>query len=65
MKPTKPNVHPEGRYRIKDACEALGVHRHTLRKYTDSGEIRYRLRRGGNKKFYLGREIIRFWEANT
>lgn len=61
----QPNVKRDGRYSIKDTCKHLGLHRDTLRKYTDLGEIRCRLRQGGKKKFYLGSEIIRFWNLNT
>lgn len=63
--PEQPDVRLDGRYCISATCKALGIHRHTLRKYTESGEIRYRLRQGGKTKFYLGSEIIKFWRSNT
>lgn len=65
LSPEKPDVKLDGRYSINDTCRYLGIHRHTLRKYSDYGAIRYRLRQGGKAKFYLGREIIRFWNLNT
>ena len=65
MTPTQPEVKLDGRYTITATCEQLGIHRHTLRKYTDNGEIRYRIRKNGKAKFYLGSEIIKFWRNNT
>jgi predicted site-specific integrase-resolvase len=61
----QPNVSKDGRYCIKDTCRHLGIHRQTLRKYTDMGIIKCRLRQGGKTKFYLGSEILRFWNLNT
>lgn len=61
----QPNVKLDGRYSINDTCRFLGIHRHTLRKYSESGDIKFRLRQNGKTKFYLGREIIRFWDINT
>lgn len=61
----QPDVRRDGRYSIGDTCRHLGINRDTLRKYTDLGEIRCRLRQGGKKKFYLGAEILRFWNTNT
>jgi predicted site-specific integrase-resolvase len=60
-----PAVRLDGRYSIKETCVHLGIHRDTLRKYTDTGEIRCRLRQGGKTKFYLGSEIMKFWQRNT
>lgn len=56
----EPQAVPAGRYSIKQASALLDIHRNTLRRYTDSGEIRCGFRKNG-RKFYLGREIIRFW----
>lgn len=63
MTAIQPNVHLDGRYSINETCEALGIHRHTLRKYTELGEIRSSLRRCG-KIFYYGKEIIKFWRTH-
>lgn len=65
LSPTQPEVRLDGRYSINDTCKFLGIHRHTLRKYTESGEIKSRLRQGGKTKFYLGSEILKFWRLNT
>lgn len=59
----EPHVNMSARYSIDETCKLLGVHRHTLRIYTNDGKIRCGIRRGTARKFYLGSEIIRFWRA--
>lgn len=58
-----PQVSVTGRYSIGQTCAALGIHRNTLRSYTDRNIIRCGIRRGSGKKFYTGAEIQRFWKA--
>lgn len=60
MTAIEPQASASGRYSIGEACVLLGIHRNTLAKYTDSGEIKCGFRKNG-RKFYLGREIMRFW----
>lgn len=60
MTALEPQAVPAGRYNIKQASALLDIHRNTLRRYTDSGEIKCGFHKNG-RKFYLGREIIRFW----
>lgn len=62
--PVEPQVASEGRYTVGQTCRALGIHRNTLRKYTDAGMIKCGFRRESARKFYLGREIVRFWRAH-
>jgi DNA-binding transcriptional MerR regulator len=63
---TQPDVKLDGRYSIGETCRHLGIKsRHTLRKYTELGEIKSRPRQGGKTRFYLGSEILRFWQKNT
>ena len=52
-----------GRYSIKETCNALGISRETLRKYTTMGLIRFGMRRSTGKKFYSGKDIVSFWKA--
>lgn len=56
-----PNVKPTARYTVTETCKLLGIHRNTLRKYTDLGRIKSGIRRANAKKFYLGSEIINLW----
>lgn len=59
----EPKVSLNARYSINQACGLLGVHRNTLLNYTNEGKIRFGVRRGTSRKFYLGSEIVRFWKA--
>lgn len=59
----EPKVSPNGRYSIGEACKALGIHRHTLQKYTENGWIKCGFRRNTYRKFYTGTEILKFWRA--
>ena len=59
----EPNIPNDGRYSIAETCEHLGVHRNSLRNYTDSGLIKCGFRRVNMKKFYTGSEIKRFWKS--
>ncbi len=60
---TEPKVTADGRYTVAQVCTALGIHRNTLRKYTDCGMIKCGFRRESARKFYKGSEIVRFWRA--
>ena len=40
MTSDKPNVKAESRYSISKTCELLGIHRNTLRRWTDEGKIK-------------------------
>ncbi len=59
----EPKVTPTGRYSVKETCELLGIHRNTLRRYTEEGHIKCSFRRETARKIYLGREISRFWNS--
>lgn len=59
----EPKVNKGGRYTVKQTAEALGIHRNTLRHYTKQGLIKCGFRKANYRKFYEGREIIRFWKA--
>lgn len=61
---TEPRVTADGRYSVSQTCTALGIHRNTLRKYTDQGMIKCGFRRETARKFYKGSEIVRFWKAH-
>lgn len=60
---TEPKVEASGRYSVSQASEALGIHRNTLRNYTEQGLIKCGFRRNAARKFYLGSEILKFWRA--
>lgn len=60
---TEPQVSMTGRYSSKEASMLLGIHRNTLRNYTDNGSIKCGFRRPTARRFYLGSEILRFWKS--
>lgn len=60
---TEPRVAESARYSLNEASEILGVHRCTIIKWAKEGKIRYGIRRSNSRKFYLGRELLRFWKA--
>ena len=63
MVATEPNVNPEARYTIGQAMELLGMSRNTVKKYTDSGQLRHVVHKATGKKLYLGRAISMFWRT--
>lgn len=65
MTTEEPKVTPTGRYSSNEAAKALGIHRNTLRSYTDKGYIRCKFRRNTYRPFYMGSEILRFWRAEA
>lgn len=62
----EPKVSPTARFSIGEAAEILGVHRNTLRRYTNIGPtgIRCHYRKSNNRKFYTGMDIVMFWRAS-
>lgn len=60
---TELHVTDSGRYPVCETARILGIHRNTLRRYTERGLIKCGIRRGTNQRFYLGSEIRRFWSA--
>lgn len=67
MTAEKPNISSDGRYSIRETCEILGIHRDTLYRYTHvTCEIKCGIvmRGGKSRKFYFGREILRFWNKH-
>lgn len=60
---TEPNVQENGRYSVTETCNILGIHRNSLLKYTNECKIKCGVRKTTNRKFYAGREILKFWRA--
>ncbi len=61
----EPVVKPASRYSINQTCVLLAVSRNTLAKYTKAGYIQYGMHKSTLRKFYLGREIMKFWRATV
>jgi len=64
MNSNEPKVVMSSHYNIEETCKFLGIHRHTLRHYTNRGMIRCGYHRANARKFYLGSEILRFWRSH-
>lgn len=58
----RPDVKDSAKYSVAETCRLLGIHRNTLKKYTDAGFIRAGVGKASGRKYYLGSEIIRFWK---
>lgn len=63
MTAEEPKVTETGRYNVTETCAILGVHRNTLRRYTELGQIKVGFRRTSARKFYTGKDILKFWRA--
>lgn len=59
----EPQVSETGRYSVTETCKILGIHRNSLKKYTELGLIKCGFRKHAARKFYAGREILKFWRA--
>jgi len=59
----RPDITLTGRYSVSETCTILGIHRNTLSSYTNTGHIKCGFRKMNGRKFYLGSEILKFWEA--
>ena len=59
----EPQVAPTGRYSVGETCKHLGIHRNTLRKYTDEGHIKCGFRRKRREKYIQVRRYSRFWKS--
>ena len=63
----EPQVSPTARYSIQEAAAILGIHRNTLRRYTNVGMIgiKCQFRKSNGRRFYTGLEIVKFWRASV
>ena len=59
MTANEPQIDPNGRYSIKQTCAILDCHRNSLLNWTNEGRIRCNF--NTRHKFYLGRDILKFW----
>lgn len=57
----EPAVRPTERFSATETANILGIHRNSLRKYTNEGKIRCCFHKTTLRKFYTGATIIAFW----
>ena len=63
MNANQPQVNKDARYSIKETCLFLGIHRHTLRTWTQQGLIKSITRRSNGRPAYRGADILACWGA--
>jgi len=56
-----PAVHPKGKYGTNETCALLGINRTTLWRYTKRGLICCKISGVSGRLYYLGSDIMRFW----
>ena len=61
----EPNVSLNGRYSVTEASALLGIDRKTLRNHALEGRIRFGIRRTNGRKFFCGRELLRYWKSES
>ena len=59
---SKPNIDPDKKYNVKEACFELEICEDTLRKYRDSGLITC-IRITSREIYYPGSELLSLWES--
>lgn len=63
MTAIEPNVADTGRYSVKEASNALGIHRNTLERYRKAQRIHCGWRMTTGRKYYTGAEIKKLWRT--
>lgn len=63
MTPIEPQVADTARYSQRDAASILGIHRNTLRRYTEQNLIRVGYRKTNGRPYYTGRAIRQLWRS--
>lgn len=59
----EPSVKPDSRYSISETVQLLGLSRNTVRKYTDSGQLKHVTHKATGKRMYTGYAIVLFWRT--
>ncbi len=65
MTALEPRVSEYGRYNVTQTCAALGIHRNTLKRYTNERKIKASISRLNGRLIYSGAEIKRVWRARV
>ena len=63
MNANQPQVNKDARYSINETCNFLGIHRHTLRAWTQLGLIKSITRKSNGRPAYRGADILACWGA--
>lgn len=60
----KPKVNLTARYSVRETCTILGICRETLRRHTHKGTIAVHYRKANMRPFFLGSDIMAFWNRS-
>lgn len=63
MTNAEPKVSEMGRYTTKEVAELLEVNVSTVRRHTEAGYLRCGHWRHNGRRFYTGKEILRYYKA--
>lgn len=63
MNANQPQVNKDARYSVSETCALLGIHRHTLRAWTEQGIIKSIVRRSNGRRAYRGIDILACWSG--
>lgn len=63
MTNAEPKVSEMGRYTTKQVAELLEVNVSTVRRHTKAGYLRCGHWRHNGRRFYTGKEILRYYKA--
>lgn len=63
MTKTKPEIIPTARLELRQAAEALEVHKSSIIRWTTSGKLKCGIRKSNGRKYLLGSDLIKFWQA--
>lgn len=64
MTNVKPKVNLQGRYSVREVCTILGISRETLRRKTLGGIIPVYYRKANMRPYYIGSDIIAYWNRS-
>lgn len=61
MTTTMPKIRVDAQYPIGEAAEILGITSRHLLRLAVSGRVRYTINRFNGRKYFSGKELIRYW----
>ena len=65
MKAKCPDIDPRGLYNQAQASKALGVNRHTIKKWVEAGVLPCKIRKVDLRGVIEGKELIKLWSKKV